>query len=106
NWRRAEELAREELALAEEEGDNLWRAMALFRLAMAAAHRGDLETARSRASETLEIAERAPDPWVEAAALWVLGFLELSRGDPPAVDRWLSRADRITEAFGGAEPVN
>ena len=44
------------------------------------------------------------DLWLEGICLWVLGFLDLSLGDPEAVERHLSRADEIAETIGLVEP--
>ena len=71
--------------------------------AVIAAHRGELEPARTLAERGLGNAAR---PHVAAAGFeWVLGFSELSRGDPGGGLEHLERAESVYAGLGILEPV-
>ena len=71
--------------------------------AVIAAHRGELEPARTLAERGLADAAR---PHVAAAGFeWVLGFGELSRGDPVGALEHLERAESVYAGLGILEPV-
>ncbi len=71
--------------------------------AVLAAHRGELDRARSLADRGLSAPAR-PDV-AEAGFEWVLGFLELSRGDAARALEHLDRAERIHSPLGILEPA-
>jgi ATP/maltotriose-dependent transcriptional regulator MalT len=104
DWPAAERYARESLEVAERAEQGLWRAIALYCRALVDSHLGRTASARAYADEGLALGHERGDLWLEGICLWVLGFLELSLGDPDAVERHLSRADEIAETIGLVEP--
>jgi len=104
DWFAAERYARESLDVAERAEQGLVRAIALYCCALVDAHFGRVASARAYAEEGLALGRERKDLWLEGICLWVLGFLDLSLGDPEAVGRHLSRADEIAETIGLVEP--
>jgi DNA-binding CsgD family transcriptional regulator len=104
DWSAAERYARESLEVAERAEQGLVRAIALYCCALVDAHLGRVAPARAHAEEGLALGRERKDLWLEGICLWVLGFLDLSLGDPGAVERHLSRADEIAETIGLLEP--
>ena len=103
DWERADRYAREASETAQLAEQEIFHALGSYSRALVDVHLGRVESARALAEESLAFGERG-DPWVESISLWVLGFLELSLGEPVAVDRHLSRADEIGETIGLREP--
>ena len=103
-WDLADQYAGKSLKAAEQTGQEASRAINLYGVALVGAHRARVEQARGHAEEALAVGERIKSPWVMGISLWVLGFLDLSLGDLPAVDRHLTRADEIGESIGLVEP--
>ena len=64
-------------------------AQLLYVTASVAAHRGRVEEARAAAERGHALASRSGSELVDILCLAVLGFLELSRGDAAAADRYL-----------------
>jgi DNA-binding CsgD family transcriptional regulator len=71
--------------------------------ALVRAHLGDLDTAQAQAETALAIAEAGGDRIVATRSRGVLGFVELSRGDPAAADEHLGPASRELRALGIGE---
>ena len=84
NWRRAAELAEEARAPDEQSGRDGLAAVVEWPRTLIAAHRGLVDEARERARKALAQAESAGIEAAVAGYRWVLGFLELSEGDPAA----------------------
>lgn len=103
NWADAEGYAREHAELAEGMSQPDERRQALFNLALVHAHLGRLDEARAEADELL--AEAADDAWSASNALAVLGFVELSLGDPAAAAAHLGRNLELREGVGAGEPL-
>jgi ATP/maltotriose-dependent transcriptional regulator MalT len=103
-WTQAEERALEHLQLAEETGQLDQRRQALYNVALVHAHRGRVDDARAAADELLADAEADDEPWSIANALAVLGFLELSLGNPAEAARQLRRSVALRDAIGTEEP--
>jgi ATP/maltotriose-dependent transcriptional regulator MalT len=105
NWTEAERYAREHLELAEAMAQSDQRRQALYNLANIHAHQGRVEEARAEADELRADAEREGELWGLGNALSVLGFLELSTGNPDAAARDLRRSLGLWEAMGRTEPL-
>ncbi|MEO5576304.1 MAG: AAA family ATPase, partial [Gaiellaceae bacterium] len=82
NWGCADQLLDQASELAFDGGDRLNEAWACLRRAELAALRGDTEEARELAHQGIKHGEAIHWPFFEAANRWVLGFLELSLGQP------------------------
>ncbi len=104
DWAAAERYARESLEIAGRTEQGVMRAVALYCCSLVDAHLGRVASAGASAREGLALGHSRRDLWLEGICLWVLGFLNLSTGDPEAVERHLSRADEIAEAIGVVEP--
>jgi ATP/maltotriose-dependent transcriptional regulator MalT len=105
HWTEAERRAREHLELAEETGQIDQRRQALYNLAYVLAHLGRVDAARAAADELLAEGEAAGDVWSTANALAVLGFLELSLGNPATAADVLRRNLELRDAIGTDEPL-
>jgi DNA-binding CsgD family transcriptional regulator len=105
NWAAAERYALEHLRLAEETAQPDQRRQALFNLSNVRAHMGRIDEARAEAEEMLADAEAAGDDWGASNALAVLGFVELSLGDPAAAADWLARNFELREGMRTGEPL-
>jgi DNA-binding CsgD family transcriptional regulator len=77
----------------------------LFGAGLAAAHRGDVEGARSAAEEGLRVSTGNDDPFYASSNRAVLGFLELSLSNVGAALSHLSPAVDFVRAMGSAEPA-
>jgi DNA-binding CsgD family transcriptional regulator len=64
----------------------------LFCEALARAHLGESERARTVSARGLALAESSSQQFAAMQNLWVLGFLDLSGGDPAGAVEYLSRA--------------
>jgi DNA-binding CsgD family transcriptional regulator len=104
NWRRAAELAEEARAPDEQSGRDGLAAVVEWPRTLIAAHRGLVDEARERARKALAQAESAGIEAAVAGHRWVLGFLELSEGDPAAALAHLRAARRVREMGGHDEP--
>jgi DNA-binding CsgD family transcriptional regulator/predicted negative regulator of RcsB-dependent stress response len=75
----------------------------LYPHALVAAHLGDVTATRARAEDGLRIAEQYGDRLYAASNAAVLGFLELSLGNPSAAHEWLGPAVGCMSVMGIAE---
>ena len=66
--------------------------------ALIAAHQGRIEDARNRSERALALAEADGIRIAQSGHRWVLGFIELSRGDPATALGYLERAGRSATA--------
>jgi DNA-binding CsgD family transcriptional regulator/tetratricopeptide (TPR) repeat protein len=100
NWPLALRYAEESFDLAEQLGQTFGGPPA-YR-ALVDAHLGDVDRARTTVTERLQVVEENP----VAAPLYlrVLGFLELSLGNPAEAERHLSDALELIESIGIREP--
>jgi DNA-binding CsgD family transcriptional regulator len=89
----------------EQTGQRRWRGQALYASALVAACQWDSDTALALAAQGLELAETLQDPMMAVLHLSVLGFVELSRGDPRAADGYLTRAADAVDTMGIREPA-
>ena len=91
DWDGAARLADEAHALALEGGHRPTQASTLAKRAMVAARRGEVDAARDAGERALALAGGPEEALARGGetAIWTLGFLELSLGDPEAADRHL-----------------
>jgi DNA-binding CsgD family transcriptional regulator len=97
NWELAARYASDSLALREQVGRDT--APARWPNAIIAAHRGEVDAARGHSARALASAEAADNRVAQSGNRWVLGFIELSLGDPAAALEYLKPAWEIREAF-------
>jgi len=105
NWDAAARLAGEHLELAEAAAQPDQRRQALYNVALVHAHRGQVEDACAAANELLREARAVDDRWGESNALSVLGFVDLSRGEPAGAVTHLERNHAIRDELGATEPL-
>lgn len=103
NWGTAADLAAESHGLGSRTGQAMAAFRALILEAMVEASRGNVETARSKGREGLELSEPAHDLLSVIRVLRVLGFIELSIGDPRRAVDYLERGMDL-EAGAGYDP--
>jgi DNA-binding CsgD family transcriptional regulator len=97
NWDEADRYAAESLELLTQLGHV--RPPDEFPAAVVAAHRGEVEDARARAHGALGRAEAAGIEIGQSGHGWVLGFIELSLGDPAAALAHLRRSYELRNTF-------
>ena len=96
--------ADEAITMSLQTGQEPTRAAALYARALAEAYRGDLDEARIRASEGLELAEAVGSVVMMMWNQGVLGFIELSLGDPAAAHEHLAPLVAWRDVVGIREP--
>ncbi len=79
--------------------------LGLLAMALLDARRGRLDVAQAAAAEALLTAEKIDLRYVEARIWAVLGFIELSRGNPTAAHDWLGRVVALERTGGYDEPT-
>jgi DNA-binding CsgD family transcriptional regulator len=104
NWEPAARYAAESLAIREQYGLGGSQAAAEWPAAAIAAHRGLIEAARDRSQRALELAEVEGPRIAQSAHRWVLGFIELSRGDAAAALKFLIPGWEIRDSVLLLEP--
>ena len=72
--------------------------------ALIAAHQGRIEDARDRSERALALAEADGIRIAQSGHRWVLGFIELSRGDPATALGYLERSWEIRDSVRVLEP--
>jgi DNA-binding CsgD family transcriptional regulator/tetratricopeptide (TPR) repeat protein len=77
----------------------------LLARALVMARRGRLDTARSLATESLTLNKKSGTRLAEGRIWAMLGFIELSRGDPESANGWLQRVTELEESGGFDEPT-
>ncbi len=106
NWDAAMEHARESREAFQRLRMGAWMlSEGQFAVALVEAHLGQADSARLEALEGLRLAEAAGETLLLIQNLSVLGFLELSLGQPAEADAFLSRALDLEEAMGVREPA-
>jgi DNA-binding CsgD family transcriptional regulator len=105
NWDQAERYADEGHTAALQTGQEPVRAGLLYAKALVEAHRGQSEEAQAHAEEGMMLAEQTGAPLFVIQNLSVLGFIELSRGDVAATDRYLRPLAELVLAGRLREPV-
>jgi ATP/maltotriose-dependent transcriptional regulator MalT len=104
NWELAEQYAKQGENATRRSGQATLRALPLTVTALVHALRGSSDTASELAHEVLALAERSADTRCAMRALAILGFLELSKGDPGSAHRHLRLVRQIATAQGYEEP--
>jgi DNA-binding CsgD family transcriptional regulator len=105
NWRLAVRYAEEGLQAAIQTGQEALRAVLLYAAALVAAHMGRVEIARAQAEEGMLLAQRAGAPLFVVHNLSVLGFLELSIGEPGRAHAYLGPLADLVIGGELREPV-
>jgi DNA-binding CsgD family transcriptional regulator len=104
NWEVAARHAQEAHEIDIEAGRVLGQGHMLFPKALVAAHKGDVDTARSDAEEGLRQCLRNEDTLDASCHRAVLGFLELSLRNPTAAMEQLEPVLAFLDAMGSPEP--
>lgn len=104
NWSRAAELADRQFALQEQTGRTGLGPMQAWPRTVIAAHRGLVDEARAVAEVCLASAEESGFQVAAELHRWILGFVELSLGDPAAALEQLRPARELREALHLLEP--
>jgi hypothetical protein len=76
--------------------------MALFRLALSASRRDDLEAARMLGPEGLAICREIGDPWFSSYFLWVLASAAYADGELTQARREIDEALALAREINGA----
>jgi DNA-binding CsgD family transcriptional regulator/DNA polymerase III delta prime subunit len=104
NWSLAAQKAAEGYERAEQIGRDQDMSALLYARALVDGHVGRVEEAREAAARGIELSERCGDEVFRLQHLSVLGFLELSIGDPEAADRILRPLAARLASLGWREP--
>jgi DNA-binding CsgD family transcriptional regulator len=104
NWDEAALRAADTLAIRAQFGRAGLQPIAEMPSAMIAAHQGRLDEARERSQRALSLAETDGVRIALSGHRCVLGFIELSRGDPAAALRYLEPAWEIRDSMRLLEP--
>jgi DNA-binding CsgD family transcriptional regulator len=104
NWELGARHAAESLAIRAQFGREGGQPQAELPAAFIAAHQGRIEDARDRSERALALAEADGIRIAQSGHLWVLGFIELSRGDAEAALVHLERAWDIRDSVRVLEP--
>ena len=104
NWELGARHAADSLALRAQFGREGGQPIAELPAAVIAAHQGRSEDARDRSERALALAEAEGLRIAQSGHLWVLGFMELSRGDATAAVGYLRRAWEIRDSVRVLEP--
>ena len=104
NWELAAGHAADALTIRAEFGRRGGQPIAEFPAALIAAHRGLLDEATERSERSLALAEKDGIKVAQSGHRWVLGFVELSRGDTAAALEYLMSSRQIREDVLLLEP--
>ena len=104
NWELGARHAADSLALRAQFGREGAEPIAELPAALIAAHQGRIEDARDRSERALALAEADGIRIAQSGHRWVLGFIELSRGDAAAALEHLERAWEIRDSVRVLEP--
>ena len=104
NWELAAHHAADSLALRAQFGREGAQPIAELPAALIAAHQGRIDDARDRSERALAVAEANGIRIAQSGHCWVLGFIELSRGDAAAALGYLEHAWEIRDSVGVFEP--
>ena len=104
NWDVAARHAADSLALRAQFGREGAQPIAEMPAAMIAAHQGRIDEARERSERAIAVAEADGVRIAQSGHRCVLGFIELSLGDPAAALVYLERAWEIRDGVQLLEP--
>jgi DNA-binding CsgD family transcriptional regulator len=105
HWSLARQHADDLIEAVEQTGQHRWRGLAQYARALIAAHLGDTAVARTAAAAGLTLAKQIDDTVASVLNLAVLGFLDLSSGDPQAAHDQLAAAADLVDGIGMREPA-
>ncbi len=105
-WQVADGHVRAMIDLADQLGDQQYRGIALYARSLLDAHRGQIADARAEAHEAVEISEAISDSLFGIQSRTVLGFIELSAGDPGAAADHLRPLPAWLVSHGWEEPTD
>ena len=106
NWDKAARHAADTLAVRAQFGREGAQPIAEMPAAMIAAHQGHIDEARERSLRAIAVAEAHDVRIAQSGHRCVLGFIELSLGDPAAALVYLERAWEIRDAVQLLEPAH
>ena len=104
NWELGARHAADSLALRAEFGREGGQPYAELPAAVIAAHQGRIEDAHDRSERAIALAEADDIRIAQSGHRWVLGFIELSRGDAAAALGYLERAWEIRDTVRALDP--
>ncbi len=104
NWELGSRHAADSLALRAEFGREGGQPYAELPAALIAAHQGRIDEARERSDRAIALAEADDIRIAQSGHRWVLGFIELSRGDAAAALEYLERAWEIRDNVRVLDP--
>jgi DNA-binding CsgD family transcriptional regulator len=104
NWELAARHARNLLDVRTQFGREGDQPVSEWPAALIAAHRGQIEDARDRSERALAVAEAHGPRVALSGHRWVLGFIELSRGEPAKALEYLESAWEIRDGLRQREP--
>ena len=104
-WTTAGRYADDLLEAVEQTGQHRWRGLAQYARGLVASLRGDTTVARTAAAAGLAVADEIDDPVAGALNHSVLGFLDLSEGDPRTAHGRLAAAADLVARIGMREPA-
>jgi DNA-binding CsgD family transcriptional regulator len=105
DWPRADQYASEHLELARQADNANGEPVALYGRALVDAHLGRVESARAAAEQGSTLATAMGSETWRVHNEWVLGFLELSLGDPARAHLRLGPLVGALHAIGAGEPA-
>ena len=104
NWELGARYAADNLALRAQFGYEGEQPIAELPAALIAAHQGRIDEARDLSERALALAEADGSRIAQSGHSWVLGFIELSRGDAAAAVGYLRRSWEIRDSVRVLEP--
>ena len=104
NWELAARHAADSLEVRAQFGREGDQPASEWPAALIAAHRGQIEAARDRSERALALAEAHGPRVAQSGHRWVLGFIELSRGEPATALGYLEPAWEIRDGLRMLEP--
>jgi tetratricopeptide (TPR) repeat protein len=105
NLERAEEIVAEAMDRFRARDDRLLQAELLRVQGMLLARQERWDEAAAALLEAVALARRLPYPYLEARSLYVLGRMEVRRGDPEEASSRLHEAREIFERLGAVKDV-
>ena len=105
NWPLADQYASESLELARQQDISNGEPASLYARALVDAHLGRVETARGAAEQGSALASAMGDETFRVLNEYILGFLELSLGDPAGAHARLGPLVGALHAMGVGEPT-
>jgi hypothetical protein len=100
----AERCMREIRDLSLQFGQPTWAPLGLYIEALIAAHQGRADEARRIAPEGIEVAGRTQNHLHRLRCIALIGFLDLSLGNPTVASTWLERATELARAASHGDP--